>query len=142
MFKKIISAICAGILATTLVASPMVLQSCAPGQTATQQIAQETKDPVALSQAAYIDAVNTATTVVNLYIDKYQDYVYVRYPEIHQEFVSVIYKLDDLFRTWSVLNQAGVPMDGAEKQFETYLNALTKIMLKIDSMIESGEIKL
>ena len=140
MLKKLSNALCAGFLAVTLLASPMSLVGCA--NTATRQIAQETKDPVALSRAAYLDALSTATKALEIYVYKYQDIVVDRYPDIHNQVITIVDKLDALFVQWDAVTSAGIAMPNAEQDFEMYLNALTKLMLKVDAMIESGEIKL
>lgn len=139
MLKKLSNALCAGFLVVTLLASPMYLVSCA--NTATQQIARVTNDPIALSRAAYLDALSTATKALEVYVYKYQEYVYAVHPEIHNQVINIVDSMDSLFVKWDAVTSAGAIMPNAEQDFEMYLNALTKLMFKVDAMIENGEIK-
>ncbi len=108
----------------------VMLSSCAgmgQPQTAAQQIASQTDDKVALSQAAYLDALTLFNDLGNRYI-KYMPYMEANYPTKHDEILYYFQKMSDMLTMWEGFSQIGVIPEHASGELEAYATAILTII--------------
>ena len=118
--------------------APIMVASCssvgAP-ETAVEQIYKETKDPMALAKAAYLDALVTFNDLAERYV-KYMPYMLLNHPDRHEQIMGYFKDMDDMLTMWQGFSQLGVLPENATTNFETYANGIITILMAID-----GEIK-
>jgi len=139
MLKRILSICMAGLLVLGVAGTSTTLVGCkqiTSGQTATQQIINETNDPVAIARAAYLDALNNYTKWVEKYVDRYQNYVIMRNVDIHRQIVHLFDKMDNILNTWDAVSQMGITPEKGQQDFADMLESVIDVMLQIDAEIE------
>jgi hypothetical protein len=139
MFKKLV-----GILLTaTLFVCPVMLttgcKQIMSGETATQQIMEETKDPVAIARAAYLDGLSSYTQWLEKYVNKYQSYMMRKSLGTHQEIVQSFDKMDEFLDMWDGLSQLGVTPERGHSDFISMLQFVSNAMLEIDAELEKNK---
>ena len=86
---------------------PVTTTSCssvgAP-ETAVEQIYKETKDPMALAKAAYLDALVTFNDLAERYV-KYMPYMLLNHPDRHEQIMGYFKDMDDMLTMWQGFSQ-------------------------------------
>ena len=100
--------------------------------TATEQIAEQTTNPIIISRAAYADALDAYLNMGNSYL-KYKDLVEKNDPDLNLQVLKYFKEMSDTLNYWRDLNMIGqIPDTNDISNLDAIRSILLKVILELD----------
>lgn len=111
----------------------MLFIGCAGmNKTATQQISEQTTDPVVISTASYADALDIYNTLAGKYL-QYQSYVERTHPELNAEVLHMFMEMNNVLNDWKFYRNLGKQPDSSElKSFEELRHLIVQVIIELE----------
>ncbi len=122
----VLTALCVGLL------TGIAMTGCAPTQSATAQIAEQTSDPGTIALATYADAQDAYIEAAELY-KPYQQALRQSNPALDEEIVSYFRKANKVLDDWGLFGEAPA---GDKEAFRTYLR---EISIRFAQVLEASQ---
>lgn len=100
-------------------------------QTATATISEQTKDPIAVARAAFLDAKKLYNDLGERYI-KYVPYMASNYPEQHEQVLYIFAQAHQLLVQWDYLSAQGINPKDAVDYFNEFANAIIVVLSELE----------
>ena len=111
----------------------MLFIGCAGiNKTTTAQIKEQTNNPVAISTASYVDALDIYNTLAGSYL-RYKLYAEKKHPELNAEVLHMFAEMNKVLDDWKVYRELGKQPDSSElKSFEELRHLIVQVIIELE----------
>lgn len=128
-------------LMATLLALALVVAGfaagCAPNQSATRQMNEQTDDAGKLAKAAYYDVAGIYTETARMYL-RYKPILVGKYPTIDQKVKDLVNEMKKALDDWEMMTDATAQLFAINTGSEDFHNKRREILFELAAFIEGG----
>lgn len=129
-------ALMATMLALALVVAGLAA-ACAPNQSATQQMTEQTDDAGKLAKAAYYDVAGIYTETAKMYL-RYKPILVQKHPKIDAKVKELVNEMKKALDDWKLMTDATAQLFAIDAGSEDFHNKRREILFELAAFIEGG----
>ena len=104
----------------------------ATNKTATQQITQQTNNPITIARAVYLDAVRTYNGLGQRYAN-YHHIVRKSNPELADKVVEKLTETSRMLNEWGKFSKMGITKVESQKDFDSFRIFMLEVLVELET---------